>query len=521
MVNLFHNINNFFLNKVDDSDFVLYKKGQFLMVMNIVFIILMILLSIGTILLPPERAKSVMIMTTSATCVTVLILIVLRTGRVQGGLNGFALFTSLLAALGFIAKPPHIAGVSLGYFMLMCTAYTSLFCSARFTTMVVISFVGTHIGYYFLKALPGAEGIVIDTVKTSLMDGIVTLLGTYTIGVAASRILSRALERTVNEAKTNEEQYIRISRLNSIMNQTFLKLTESIHVTSDVVDSLSESFQYQSATFEELAASMEEISANTTSVSFASKDQTDSIHELFKSFDILARSVDQLEEYGNEISEIFVTVLHQTRNGESTSARLDSTNRKISENSSEILSVVTVMEDFFDKINLLSLNATIEAARAGEYGKGFAVVAEEIGKLADHSSQELKLISGLVGKNKKDVEEGNANIVEIISFINSLLQNIAHLQEKSVLALEQMKKQKNIKEEMNRKAESVKNKSDLIETSMNEQEAAIADVVKSIENFNTILQNNTESTNNLSQSAAELKMLADKLHGTDEIKNGE
>ncbi len=517
MKTLFRAINTFFLNKVDDNDFVLYKKGQFMMVMNLVFIALMILLTIGTLFLPPERAKSVLMMTSSATLVTIIVLAILKSGRVQLSLNTFAFFTSSLAALGFIAKPPHIAGVSLGFFMLMALIYTSLFCSIRFTVVTLIAFISTHIGYYYLKALPVAEGIVVDIAKTTLMDGTVTLLGVFAIGVSATNILNRALERTVNESNKNIEQFKRISSLNSIMNQTFNKLTESIHVTSDVVDSFSESFQSQAATFEELAASMEEISANTTSVSFASKEQNDSIHELFKSFDVLALSVDQLEDYGNEISEIFISVLHQTKKGESTSVKLDETNKKISGNSSEILSVVTVMEEFFDKINLLSLNATIEAARAGEYGRGFAVVAEEIGKLADHSSQELKLISGLVEKNKKDVEEGNANIVEIIEFIDSLLKNINQLQQKSVQALDQMKKQKTIKEEMNLKAKVVQNKSDQIELSMTEQESAISDVVMSIENFNNILQKNTESTNNLRDNAQDLKKLTESMQSDGEL----
>lgn len=518
MKTLFRVINNFFLNKVDDNDFVIYKKGQFMMVMNLVFIALMILLTIGTIFLPPDRAKSVLILTSGASTVTIIVLAILKSGRVQLSLNTFAVFTSSIAILGFIAKPPHIAGVSLGFFMLMAVIYTSLFCSIRFTVATLVGFIATHIGYYYLKAMPVAEGIVVDIAKTTLMDGTVTLLGVFAIGVSASNILSRALERTENESRKNIEQFKRISSLNAIMNQTFTKLTESIHVTSDVVDSFSESFQSQAATFEELAASMEEISANTTSVTFASTEQNESIHELFKSFDILAQSVDQLEEYGNDISKIFVSVLHQAKKGEGTSAKLDVTNKKISGNSSEILSVVTVMEEFFDKINLLSLNATIEAARAGEYGRGFAVVAEEIGKLADHSSQELKLISGLVEKNKKDVEEGNANIVEIIEFINSLLKDINQLQQKSVQALDQMKKQKTIKEDMNHKAKVVQNKSDQIEISMTEQESAIADVVMSIENFNNMLQKNTESTNNLRDNAQDLKMLTESLHADEDLK---
>jgi len=511
MKSFFYGVNNFFLNRVDAGNFVLYRKAQFLMIMNLVFIALMILLSIASITLPPERAASLLVLAALATVVTVIILIVLKTGRVQGALNSFAVFTALLSIAGFIAKPPHLAGVSLAYFMLMGLAYTSLFCSVRLTTVMLISFIATHLGYYFLIGLPGAEGIIVETVKTTLLDGVATLLGTFAIGVAASRILNRALEITVDESNKNIEQFKKISILNSMMNETFIKINQSINVTSDVVEDFSDTFQNQAATFEELAASMEEISANTTNVAFASTTQNESVVDLFKSFDVLAISVDKLEEYGRDISEIFDVLLEQAKNGESSSARLNSSNSKISDNSAEILSVVTVMEDFFDKINLLALNATIEAARAGEYGRGFAVVAEEIGKMADNSSRDLKQIWGLVEKNRKDVEEGNKNITEIIDFIYNLLQHISRLQEKSVLALGQMRKQKTVKEEMSSKAETVRSKSELIETSMNEQESAIADIVMSIENFNMMLQSNTDSVNHLRETSQDLKKLAEQI----------
>lgn len=518
MKTLFKSINYFFLNKVDENDFVLYKKGQFLMLINLIFILLMVILGAASFSLPPEIGRGVLTITIIATIATVIILMILRTGRVQAGLNMFAVFTTMITIGGFISKPPHLAGVSMAYFMMMQLVYSSIFCSARLTSFVLFSYITTHIGYYFLKALPAAEGVLAGTVKTSLFDGLITLIGTFAVGVIASRILNNALAMTVEESRKNAEQYNRISSLNAMMNQTFLKLTKSINVTSGVVDVFSDSFQYQAATFEELAASMEEISANTTTVTFALKDQNDAIHELFKSFEILAVSVDQLEGYSNEISTVFLSVLKQTKEGESTSARLEGTNKKISENSSEILSVVTVMEDFFDKINLLSLNATIEAARAGEYGRGFAVVAEEIGKLADHSSRDLKLITGLVEKNRKDVDEGNTNIMEIIGFINSLLGNIVELQSKSINALGLMKKQKDLKGDMIIKAESVKNKSEQIESSMTEQETAISDIVVSIENFNNMLQANTETTNSLRENTSELKQLADHLQKSDEMK---
>ena len=57
------------------------------------------------------------------------------------------------------------------------------------------------------------------------------------------------------------------------------------------------------------------------------------------------------------------------------------------------------------KTNLLSLNASIEAARAGTAGAGFSVVAEEIGKLADNSSQTVDKIQEFTGKINESVTE--------------------------------------------------------------------------------------------------------------------
>ena len=62
----------------------------------------------------------------------------------------------------------------------------------------------------------------------------------------------------------------------------------------------------------------------------------------------------------------------------------------------KIIAAVSYISDIADQTNLLSLNASIEAARAGETGKGFAVVAEEIGKLANQSTEASTEISELV-----------------------------------------------------------------------------------------------------------------------------
>ncbi|MHB8736121.1 MAG: methyl-accepting chemotaxis protein, partial [Terriglobales bacterium] len=70
---------------------------------------------------------------------------------------------------------------------------------------------------------------------------------------------------------------------------------------------------------------------------------------------------------------------------------------RLSEHSSQIGAITSLVTDLANQTNLLALNAAVEAARVGEHGRGFAVVAAEIRKLADESKRSAERISGLVG----------------------------------------------------------------------------------------------------------------------------
>jgi methyl-accepting chemotaxis protein len=79
--------------------------------------------------------------------------------------------------------------------------------------------------------------------------------------------------------------------------------------------------------------------------------------------------------------------------------------RKLEAHSDEIKNMVDIIKSIADETKLLSLNAAIEAARAGQSGMGFAVVAEEIKKLSDLSTEQVKKISLRIKEVRDDISE--------------------------------------------------------------------------------------------------------------------
>eukprot|EP00913_Durusdinium_trenchii_P031513 g29505.t1 len=184
----------------------------------------------------------------------------------------------------------------------------------------------------------------------------------------------------------------------------------------------------------QLRQTMTAVAEATTSIDGGSR-------EVSQSADDLARRTEQqaasLEQTAAALDQITTNVANSSKRAEEARVIASQANTAarqsgavvtsavdamggIEHSSTQISSIIGVIDDIAFQTNLLALNAGVEAARAGEAGKGFAVVAQEVRELAQRSAQAAKEIKDLIRNSAAEVEKG----VRLVSETGASLETI-------------------------------------------------------------------------------------------------
>jgi len=234
--------------------------------------------------------------------------------------------------------------------------------------------------------------------------------------------------RELNTSQSNIRELIltilKESSNMSALSQELSANVEEVSAKLQEVDSssikINKTMTETSATTEQIAASIEEV--NLSMENLAAKASEGSTN---------AEKIKRRAEKVKEDSRVAIKNTVEVREQNERNIRKAIEDAKVVE---EVKLMADAIADIAEQTNLLSLNAAIEAARAGESGKGFAVVAEEVGKLAEESSQTVITIQGTITKIQDAVRNLSENSRSLLDYVSNevekQLQDYAKIGEK-------------------------------------------------------------------------------------------
>lgn len=190
-----------------------------------------------------------------------------------------------------------------------------------------------------------------------------------------------------------------ISRNIEGIREQFARLNRSISTTGEAVRTID--------------GRVQELSADIDSQS----KQVDTVFSSIEEMNAGVQNVTNLSaERMNRVEGVRETVSEGAETVRETNGIVQSVSREID----DMMEIIEIINGISEQTHLLSMNAAIESAHAGAVGNGFAVVAEEIGKLADSTSENasriesnLKRITAEIGRALSASETSNRSFARI------------------------------------------------------------------------------------------------------------
>ncbi len=305
-----------------------------------------------------------------------------------------------------------------------------------------------------------------------------------------------------------------VARLRSMVNQVMGisdRLTSFAHRLSSATDAVTGNIRAQDDLQNRLYAETGNISKRVEEIEMNADVQLNSFMTLSNRLVQLSGSITALTGESKSAMELARVVSGKIAVGEGSLKKTGEIMITINKSSGEMTSIMGIINDISDQINLLALNAAIESARAGEAGRGFAVVADEVSKLADKTTMNITDIDGLIRTNDAQIKAGIESVNRTIGLINEIIGDISKISELIMKIADYMDRQVEANENVNRESDTMKALMAGIHETINRHTESVKNVDRIIADIQRLSSENSTTALNMAEGIRDISGMSDEV----------
>lgn len=292
-------------------------------------------------------------------------------------------------------------------------------------------------------------------------------------------------------ADSSEKLRQKLVEIVDVVKGTSSDVSESSQKMADVLGNCKQSSDDIATAIDELAQGATDMAHNTEATADDMGAIGDGINAIAQGTEGSRSMSQEVDRMAKDSKEMLEQLIVASKESSKNAAAVAEGVKKISAIIEDVQRATALIDGIASQTNLLSLNASIEAARAGEAGRGFAVVAEEIKGLAEQSASHAAEIGSIV---KEVTAQANSN-AKITNLITTSIAEEQETLDKVVESFDKMSNQLSM-------AISSVNDVDLETVGLNDRKGT---VLEAVSNLSAIAEENAASTEETAASVDLMK----------------